>query len=748
MRQLKRHSQIRFIGYRVLTSLLAALLLLPFVELQNHAAEETVAVKTDWTPRVGHPIYVIAASRQEKLAARPPDIPVTSSRTISAPASQADLTLPFSMSVEQMVRIGDGLIEDSEFPIALAYFQQAKKQEQEKQLPPSLDVLNGLADCYYGLKRDEESLSLYKEVLAKNPALWQAQFNVGRIHLENGRYAEAVEALTNALNLKQNDPATITSLGIALTKQGRGDQAIPLLSPLATDPYIAEPYYNLAEAYAADRQWLEAAPRFKRGADINRKDPNGYFYWGVMLFNANKLDEALEAFQTVRLVDVTATHAGAAFYMAEIHRLRGNLQEALGFYQVVLKLKPDDVESLFQAGYLSFKLGQRGQAKDLFKKLIEVNPLHAGAGANWAALEAQENEVRKGHLQKTPGVTLREVVQANPTSVEAHINLGSQLITEELYSEAVTVLEEAVSLRPDSPAAQYNLGLAQFKVGNYEKSAAASSKAVQLNWPDAYNNLGLAYSGLKKWDEADRAFREAIRIKPNYSGALFNLGIASLGLGKKDVALQLVEQLKPLSFTHQADLFHAILAFEAAARNKATAVATPVTPEQIAQTGTPGTGENTNNKPTQPAPTAAPTPTPTPIPTPMPTPSSTPAPTAMPTPTPNVVAEVECPEPLYRPSSVTQMAAIVGSVEFAYTDEARQNKVEGKIILQVVFCANGRVSDITVEDGLPFGLTERAIETVRKLRFAPALKDSQPVTVITKQVFTCAQNICSAVASR
>ncbi len=127
--------------------------------------------------------------------------------------------------------------------------------------------------------------------------------------------------------------------------------------------------------------------------------------------------------------------------MAEIHRFRGNLQDTLGFYQVVLKLKPNDTESLFQAGYLSFKLGQRALAKELFKKLIEVDPLHAGAGANWAALEAQENAVRKGHLQKTPGVTLREAVQANPNSVEAHINLGAQLITEELYPEAVTVLE-------------------------------------------------------------------------------------------------------------------------------------------------------------------------------------------------------------------------------------------------------------------------------------------------------------------
>ncbi len=93
------------------------------------------------------------------------------------------------------------------------------------------------------------------------------------------------------------------------------------------------------------------------------------------------------------------------------------------------------------------------------------------------------------------------------------------------------------------------------------------------------------------------------------------------------------------------------------------------------------------------------------------------------------------------------MASIIGPLEVPYTDEARQNGVEGKIVLQVVLCGNGRVSDITVEEGMAFGMTARAIEALRKVRFQPAVKDSQPVTVIAKQVFTCAQNTCTAAAS-
>ncbi len=724
MRHRKRQSQISSIGYRALALLLALLLVLPFVEVPNHAAEDIVIVKTDREPAEAHPVYVIAVPRQEKLPPQPLDLPIISSRNIPAGRpTEADLQLPFPMSSDQAVRIGNGLIEDAEFEMALRYFQEAQKQETEKQQPPSLEVLNGLAHCYYGLKRDEESLEIYKQVLTKNPDLWQAQFNVGRIHLENGRYGEAVETLNIALKLKPDDLATLTSFGIALTKQGRSSDAILHLTRVVNaDRHITEPFYNLAEAYAASRQWLKAAETFKSGADVRGKDPNGYFYWGVMLFNDDKVDEAFEAFQKVRRVDITATHFGVAFYMAEIYRLRGNLQDALAQYQLALKLKPDDVESLFQAGYLSFKLGQRDQAKELFRKLMQVNPLHAGGAANWAALEATENEVRKSRKEKTPGITLRNAAEANPTSAEAHINLGAQLITEEIYPEAVTALEKAVNLKPDLPAAQYNLGLSQLKVGDFEKSASSTSKALKLkpNWPDALNNLGLAYSALKRWDEAAKVFQQAVDIVPTYSGAYFNLGIAFLRLGQIEVAKQLVEKLKPMSWKHQAELAHQILAVE---QGRRVAISRPTpSPSFVAP---------------------VPEPSPSPINA---TPDST-EPKAAQAP-PVAPAETECPEPLYRQSSVTQMASIVGPLEVPYTDEARQNKVEGKIVLQVVLCANGRVADITVDEGLPFGLTERAIEAMRKVQFQPAIKESRRVTVITKQEFTCAQGTCTAVVSR
>lgn len=71
-----------------------------------------------------------------------------------------------------------------------------------------------------------------------------------------------------------------------------------------------------------------------------------------------------------------------------------------------------------------------------------------------------------------------------------------------------------------------------------------------------------------------------------------------------------------------------------------------------------------------------------------------------------------------------------------YTEEARQNKVQGTVVLSAIFSSDGRVQSIRVVRGLPDGLTEKAIEAAQKIRFKPAEKNGAPVTVRGQLEFT------------
>jgi TonB family protein len=61
-----------------------------------------------------------------------------------------------------------------------------------------------------------------------------------------------------------------------------------------------------------------------------------------------------------------------------------------------------------------------------------------------------------------------------------------------------------------------------------------------------------------------------------------------------------------------------------------------------------------------------------------------------------------------------------------YTDEGRQLKIEGEVLLDVIFTANGQIHIVKVVHGLGHGLDESAVKAAEKIQFKPAQKDGHP----------------------
>jgi TonB family protein len=63
----------------------------------------------------------------------------------------------------------------------------------------------------------------------------------------------------------------------------------------------------------------------------------------------------------------------------------------------------------------------------------------------------------------------------------------------------------------------------------------------------------------------------------------------------------------------------------------------------------------------------------------------------------------------------------------AYTAEARSLKIEGEVVLEMSFGANGTLQVNRVVSGLGHGLDEAAIAAAKQIRFKPALRNGQPI---------------------
>ncbi len=80
-------------------------------------------------------------------------------------------------------------------------------------------------------------------------------------------------------------------------------------------------------------------------------------------------------------------------------------------------------------------------------------------------------------------------------------------------------------------------------------------------------------------------------------------------------------------------------------------------------------------------------------------------------------------------SNATEAPQFSGFPEFDYPEAARKNGVEGTLKLILTLGEDGKVKDITAQQGLPFGVTEAIIKGLQQLRFQPAKRNGQPIAV-------------------
>ena len=72
---------------------------------------------------------------------------------------------------------------------------------------------------------------------------------------------------------------------------------------------------------------------------------------------------------------------------------------------------------------------------------------------------------------------------------------------------------------------------------------------------------------------------------------------------------------------------------------------------------------------------------------------------------------------------------VIMKPEPTYTEEARNKGITGTVVLKVAFFSDGSVGKISTVADLPFGLTERAIEAAKKIKFIPAMKEGRFVSM-------------------
>ena len=87
--------------------------------------------------------------------------------------------------------------------------------------------------------------------------------------------------------------------------------------------------------------------------------------------------------------------------------------------------------------------------------------------------------------------------------------------------------------------------------------------------------------------------------------------------------------------------------------------------------------------------------------------------------------------PVYTPGNGVSLPKVTRQVRAEYTNEARENRIEGVVMLDAVVLSDGTVGNVAVAESLDttYGLDANAVKAMKQWQFEPGMKDGKAVAV-------------------
>jgi tetratricopeptide (TPR) repeat protein len=315
-----------------------------------------------------------------------------------------------------------------------------------------------------------DARTLYEATLARNPACWMAETNLGILYSGDGKPDAAIAEYEKALRIKSDLPETRMDLGNALRATGRNADALAQYDmALGIRPGYAPAHYNRGVVLAELRRLGEAIGEYREAIRLNPDYAEAHDNLGNALRDSGRLAEALPEYQRALRLDPGAAefHNNLGVALAE----GGRLPEAIGEIQQAVQLRPRYAQAEDNLGKALSQAGRADEALRAFQAAAEFAPDRPEAHYDLAIFLARAGRIPEAIAE------LRESVRLMPGFPEGHNNLGNALRAAGRTDEAIAEYRQAIQLRPDYREAHYNLALALQAEGRAQEAQEELAKA-------------------------------------------------------------------------------------------------------------------------------------------------------------------------------------------------------------------------------------------------------------------------------
>jgi tetratricopeptide (TPR) repeat protein len=418
-------------------------------------------------------------------------------------------------------------------------------------------------------------------LLERKPDLKSAALMLATAYGSRDRFDDAVAVLENEAKLGPNDAQLQMALGLTYAQAKRNDEArhaFEKTAQLAPDNLL--PVDRLVDLDLLEKQFDVARQRIRRQFEKTPNSPAAHYFEGKILAAEGKWDAAqAELHKTLQL---DPNFVAACDLLVQSYLATNKVSQAINELQTQVAKTPN-AQTLLTLALLYERTGNFSQARDVYEKLLAINPNFVLVLNNLAYLYTEHlNNLDKAYE------LARKAHELQPNDAAAADTLGWALYKRGDYQQALSILQESAENAPDTPEIQFHLGMTAYMMGQTDLAGVALKKAAgaakdfpskdeskrrlallesgkgpspelsvsqletitrqQPNDIISQMRLGETYEKQGASDKAARAFEHALKINPKLAPAVIKLAELNAGLlQNKEKALAYAKKARELA---------------------------------------------------------------------------------------------------------------------------------------------------------------------------------------------------------